>query len=205
MKIIDLTHTFTSSMPFFPGDSLPVLQEHIDSDNNIVHFSLETGMHIGTHMDGPLHMIPTGKKLSEISADKFVANGHLIDARGKNEIGIELLHGIDIVEGDCVLIYTGFDEKFREPEYYESYPDLTEEFAHRLVELKIKFVGMDTSSPDKVPYNVHRILLGKEILIIEGLNNLSQLLGIPQFEVIALPTKFEAEAAPVRVIARILT
>jgi kynurenine formamidase len=204
MKIIDLTHTFTGSMPVFPGDNSPVLQEHIDSDNDIVHYSLETGMHIGTHMDAPLHMIPTGKKLSEISADKFVANGHLIDARGKNEVGIELLHGIDIVEGDCVLIYTGFDEKFREPAYYESYPDLTEEFAHRLVELKIKFVGIDTSSPDKAPYNVHRILLSKEILIIEGLNNLSQLIGISQFEVIALPAKFETEAAPVRVIARIL-
>ncbi|MBP6994274.1 cyclase family protein [Candidatus Woesebacteria bacterium] len=205
MKIIDLTHTFTNSMPVFPGDNLPVLQEHIDTDNDIVHYSLESGMHIGTHMDAPLHMIPGGKKLSEISAEKFIAHGHLVDARGKKEVGAELLDGKEIHEGDCVIVYTGFDEKFREPAYYESYPDLTAEFAHRLVELKIKFVGMDTPSPDKAPYNVHRILLSKEILIIEGLNNLSQLMGIAQFEVFALPAKFEAEAAPVRVIARILT
>ncbi len=118
MKIIDLTHTFTSSMPVFPGDNSPHLQENKDTENNIVHFNIETGMHIGTHMDGPLHMIPTGRKLSEISIERFVANGHLLDARGKKEIGIELLKDKNIAPGDCVLIYTGFDEKFRDSDFY---------------------------------------------------------------------------------------
>lgn len=203
MKIIDLTHTFTPNMPVYPGDSVPKLEESIDTENNIVHFHLETGMHVGTHMDGPLHMIPNGRKLSEIPIEKFVANGHLLDARGKEKIDVELLEGKNLQEGDCVLIYTGFDKKLREPAFYKDYPDLTENFARKLVELKIKFVGMDTPSPDKVPYNVHRILLKEEILIIEALNNLSELLDIENFEVTALPAKFEAEAAPVRVVARI--
>jgi len=204
MKIIDLTHTFTETMPVFPGDELPRLKENIDSENNIVHFDIQTGMHIGTHMDGPLHMIPGGRKLSEISVDRFVANGHVIDARGQKEIGVDLLEGKEIAEGDCVLIYTGFDQKFREPVFYTDHPDLTEGFAQKLVDLKIKFVGMDAPSPDKAPYKIHRILLKEEILIIEGMNNLSQLLFEDKFEVVALPAKFEAEAAPVRVIAKIV-
>ncbi len=190
-------------MPVFPGDNIPKLEEGVDKENNIVHFHLETGMHIGTHMDGPLHMIPGGKKLSEISVDKFLANGHLIDARGKSKIDLELLENKNINKGDCVLIYTGFDKKFRDTSFYSEYPDLTEKFARRLVELEVKFVGMDTPSPDKSPYTVHRILLKKEILIIEGLNNLAQLLNFEKFNVIALPAKFDAEAAPVRVIAQI--
>ena len=202
MKIIDLTHTFTSSMPVFPGDDSPHLQENKDTENNIVHFNIETGMHIGTHMDGPLHMIPTGRKLSEISIERFVANGHLLDARGKKEIGIELLKDKNIAPGDCVLIYTGFDEKFRDSDFYYKYPDITEELAHEFVKLKIKFVGMDTPSPDKDPYTVHRILLKEEILIIESLKNLSELLDVKKFEITALPAKFEADSAPVRVIAR---
>lgn len=203
MQIIDLTHTFTNSMPVFPGDQAPIVEEHIDVGNKIVHYSVTTGMHVGTHMDGPLHMVEGGKKLSEFPADKFIANGHLIDARGKNEIGIDLLEGKNILEGDCVLIYTGFDEKFREPDLYTSYPDITEDFARRLVTVKVKFVGLDSPSPDKVPYSIHRIFLSNDILIIESLNNLGALLDAKKFEVTALPTKFEAEAAPVRVIAKL--
>jgi kynurenine formamidase len=53
MKIIDLTHTFTDTMPIFPGDNIPQLKENIDTKNNIVHYHLETSMHVGTHMDAP--------------------------------------------------------------------------------------------------------------------------------------------------------
>lgn len=201
MKIIDLTHPFTNAMPVFPGDSPARLEKSLDTENNIVHFHLSSGMHVGTHMDGPLHMVPRGKKLSEINPDRFVANGHVIDARGSKEIGAVFLEKHRISPGDCVLIYTGFDKKFGEPSFYDSYPVLSEDFARRLVSAKIKFVGMDTPSPDRAPYTVHRILLEEEILIIEGLANLSELLSIKKFEIIALPAKFEAEAAPVRVVA----
>lgn len=190
-------------MPVFPGDDLPQLKESVDNDHEIVHYHISTGMHIGTHMDGPLHMIPNGRKLSSIPVDRFIANGHVIDARGQKEIGVDLLASHAIAEGDCVLIYTGFDAQFHDPSFYTDYPDITEDFAKKLVELRVKFVGMDTPSPDKAPYAVHRILLKNEILIIEGLTHLSQLLNADSFEVIALPSKFEAEAAPVRVIARI--
>lgn len=159
-------------------------------------------MHVGTHMDGPLHMILGGRKLSDMPIEKFVANGHLIDARDQNEIGVELLENANIQKGDCVLFYTGFHQKFREPNFYTGYPDLTVECAHKLVELGVKFIGLDAPSPDKAPYGIHRILLKEEILIIEALNNLSELVGIEKFEVTALPAKFEADSAPVRVIAR---
>jgi len=202
MNVIDLTHLFTNSMPVFPGDDLPKLQDSFDAENVIVHYHLETGMHIGTHMDGPLHMVPGAKKLSDIKPENFIAPGVIIDARGKSEIGVELLAGKIINPGDCIIIYTGFASKFNDPEFYTNYPDLTEDFARKLVDLKVKFVGMDTCSPDKAPYKVHRILLKAEILIIESLTNLDQLLGLKSFEIIALPAKFEAEAAPVRVIAR---
>jgi kynurenine formamidase len=100
MKIIDLTHTFIEIMPVFPGDDLPRLNKNIDSENGIVHFDIKTGMHVGTHMDGPLHMLSNGRKLSEMSVEKFVANGHIIDARGREEVGVDLLENKEINEGD---------------------------------------------------------------------------------------------------------
>ncbi len=203
VKIIDLTHTFTADMPVFPGDEKPSLQEDYDKENDISHYFISTGMHVGTHLDGPVHMVQGARKLSQIDPELFIANGHVIDVRGKSEIDVDVLDVIDIKEGDCVLFYTDWAKDFRNPSYFGDFPVLTENLAHKLIELKVKFIGTDTCGPDKAPYTVHRILLAKEILILENLTNLSELLNVDRFEVFALPAKFDAEAAPVRVIARI--
>lgn len=216
---IDLTQTFMVEMPVYPGDPKPKLKQiaTIEKDGFTDH-EITTGMHVGTHMDAPWHMIASGKKISEIDPEKFFGSGKLIDARGLEKIGPELLIGIEagpprvdsskasgtrVEAGDIVLVFTGFGSKFKEPEYYEKYPELTEDFANKLVELKIKVIGIDTPSPDRPPFVVHKILLGNEILIIENLTNLEKLLN-QKFEVIALPAKFETDAAPTRVIAKII-
>jgi len=202
MQYIDLTQTFGPKMPVYPGDPQSELKQitTIEKDGFTDH-QLNTAMHVGTHMDAPLHMIPGGKKISEIGLDKFFGPGRLIDARGKEKIDADSLEGVQA--GDILLILTGFSQKFHEPEYYEKYPELTEAFASEAVALGVKLIGLDTPSPDRPPFLSHKILLGSEILIIENLANLEQLLS-QKFEVIALPAKFETDAAPARVIARII-
>lgn len=203
-EYIDLTHPFGPSMPVYPGDPLSTLAQiaTIEKDGFVDH-EINSAMHVGTHMDAPWHMLENGKKLSAISVEKFFGRGVLIDAHGKEKIGTELLSQVNIQANDIVLILTGFDKKFRDADYFEKYPELTEELAQKFVELKVRALGTDTPSPDQAPYKVHKILLKAEILIIENLTNLEQLIG-KKFELTALPAKFETEAAPVRVIAKIL-
>lgn len=196
---IDLSHTFTAQMPVYPGDSFSELTK-IDHDTH-TNFHIKTGMHVGTHIDAPLHMIENGKYLSEIPVDHFFGKGHLIDARNK-PITATLLENHQINPGDIIIVHTGFSTHFRQPEYYENYPEITEEFAQKLVELKVKIVGMDTPSPDREPYQIHKVLLSNNILIIENLTNLEQLEN-KEFEIIALPPKFQADASPLRVVAKI--
>ena len=187
MSYIDLTHLFRDGMPVHPGDPRADLKQFNTIDQQgYSDYEVKTGMHVGTHMDGPAHMIAGAKKLYEIPVEKFFGRGFLVDARNK-EISPELLNGAQA--GDIVLVLTGWSDKFGQDGYYENYPVLTKEFAQKLVELKVNAVGVDTSSPDAPPYNVHKILLSKEILIIESLTNLEKLLN-QQFEVIALPAKF---------------
>ena len=201
MQYIDLTQTFGPKMPVYPGDPQSELKQitTIEKDGFTDH-QLNTAMHVGTHMDAPLHMIAGGKRISEIGLDKFFGQGHLIDARGKEKIDVDVLAGVE--PGDIVLVLTGFSEKFHDADYYGKYPQLTEAFANKLVELKVSMVGMDTPSPDREPFVVHKVLLSQEILIIENLTNIEQLVG-QSFEVMALPLKLEADAAPVRVLARV--
>ncbi len=202
MRYIDLTHTFKSTMPVYPGDVEPSLKQTVFIENGgHNNFFVSTGMHVGTHMDGPLHMIAGGKKLSDYPVEKFFGKGHLVDVR--EGFSVDLLDLHDVQKGDVVLLFTGFYKKFGQEDYYGKYPEIPEDFALKLVGLGVKFVGMDTPSPDRAPYLIHKILLGNDVLILENVNNLEELLEFEDFEIIALPAKFEADAALVRVVARV--
>lgn len=204
MEYIDLTHTFTKDMPVFPGDGAPELLE-ISSvkKDGILNHSLKSSMHVGTHMDGPAHMLEGGKYLSEHSIEKFFGRGVIIDARGKASAGIELLSNTQIQKGDIVLVCFGWSTEFEKEEYYINYPEISQEFAVKLGELGASIVGMDTPSPDRAPYTAHKILLKKDILIIENLTNLQSLLHHKNFEIIALPAKLKTDSAPCRVVAKV--
>ncbi|MFH1781803.1 MAG: cyclase family protein [Patescibacteria group bacterium] len=201
MKYIDLTHNFKYNMPVYPGDPIPEINQvaFIEKDG-YNGFQIKTGMHVGTHMDAPLHMLQNGKRLSDYSPDHFFGKGHLIEA---SDINVELLKNKNISRGDVVFLMTGFYKKFGTDEYYENYPEISEAFAKKIIELGVKIIGMDTPSPDRAPFAIHKLLLENDVLIIENLTNLESLLEHAQFDVVALPAKFETEAAPVRVIAEI--
>lgn len=204
MKPHDLTHTFTEHMPSYAGDPWPELKQIAEiRTTGFTDHEIKTGMHVGTHMDGPLHMIEGGKYLDEVPVSAFFGKGHLIDARGHKEVPGKLIDGKPIEKGDIVLVMTGHGSKFYESDYYTTYPEISEGFARKIVALGVSIVGMDTPSPDRPPFAVHKILLGNYVLIIENLTNLEALIDIPHFEVIALPAKFRTDAAPVRVVARV--
>ncbi len=206
MKYIDLTHTFTDQMPVYPGDPQSHLEQvaFVEKDTFSDHL-LTTAMHVGTHMDAPLHMIAGGKRIDELDSEKFFGKGIVLDVRGKMAIDATVLEGIEIEKGSIVLVYTGFGEKYRTEDYFKGYPEIKEDFAKKMVELGVHIVGMDILGPDyDKPWITHTTLLGNGILIIENLANLDQLLGIESFDIVALPAKLHADAAPVRVIARIL-
>lgn len=202
MKYIDLTHTFENAMPSYPGDPaaevIQTAQLEKEGHNN---FFLKTGMHVGTHMDAPLHMLENAKRIPEMPLEKFFGAGHLIDARNTAVIDKESLKGVPLKPGDIVLVFSAFDKQFGSEEYFEKYPEISEDFAQELVKAKVSIVGLDFPSPDREPWKVHKILLKENILIIENLTNLESLMEIPSFQVVALPAKLNTEAAPVRVVA----
>ncbi|MFI5206195.1 MAG: cyclase family protein, partial [Candidatus Paceibacterales bacterium] len=195
--------TFTADMPVFPGDPAPDLVEfNTVAKDGVSHFELKTQMHVGTHIDAPAHFMAGGKLLDEYPPQKFFGRGVIVDARSKTSAGPELLSALNIQKGDVVLVYFDWSSEFRNEDYYRNYPVLSNEFAQKLGELGVSIVGMDTPSPDRAPYQAHKILFKSDILIIESLTNLEQLIG-KSFEIIALPPKLQAEAAPCRVVAKI--
>ncbi len=201
---IDLTQTFSASIPVYPGDPAPKVEQFatLDKDGFVDH-QVTTGMHVGTHIDAPQHFVDGGAAISDIDVARFFGRGVLIDARPKNPIDLDLLTGKDIQPGDIVLICTNWTLKFGQPDYYYSYPELSEALAKALIEKKVSMIGLDTPSPDRPPFPIHKLLLKNDILLIENLTNLEQLFNTPKFQVIALPAKWQTNAGPVRVVAQV--
>lgn len=200
---IDLTHTFTNDMPVYPGDPCSKLYQSADiKKDGFTDHRIESCMHVGTHMDAPLHMVEGGMVISDFPADKFQGRGVLIDARNAMSIDASFLNQIDVQEGDIVLVRTDWSKKYRTEDYYREWPIFTSDFAKNLVQMKVALVGMDTPGPDMdANFPVHKILLPNNVLIIENLTNLEALSGIKDFRIHAYPAKYQADAAPVRVVA----
>ena len=108
MKYIDLSYDIKSEMPVYPGDMELNSNKEKDYDKDGFNlYSFSTSMHVGTHIDAPLHMGKNKKFISEYSIDKFIGNAVLLDVRGEKVIGIKDDYYRDIKENDIVLLFTG--------------------------------------------------------------------------------------------------
>jgi len=200
---VDLSHTIEGGMLVFPGDD-PVSVSHVkdyakDGYNN---FSLLTGMHAGTHLDGPMHMSPDKRYISDFPLGTFAGKACVLNAAGQKIISFNDEFREQVSEGDIVLIYTGFDKKFGSGEYFTVYPVIEEELIEFLVRKKIKMLGIDFPSPDESPHRIHNMLFENNIFILENLTNLNMLVG-KEVEIFAFPLKINADSSVVRAVAKI--
>lgn len=192
-------------MPHHPADggSSQLLPVRTVREHGFTAYWLASGMHVGTHLDAPAHFIADGAMVSDIALEWLMGRGVLIDARGRTEIDVDVLEQIELACGDMVLVWTGYDEHFLEPNYFTHHPIITAAFAQKLIDAGISAVGIDTPSPDRAPFALHCLLLGNGVLIIENLAHLEQLATTGNFTVYAFAPKFAAEGAFVRVVAQV--
>lgn len=202
MRYVDLTHTVADGMPVFPGDPPVRLTPAADlAADGFADHEIAAGMHAGTHIDAPAHMLAGGATIADLPPEAFFGRGCVIDARGADAIGPELLDASSPAPGDIVLVWTGFADRFGDPSYYGDFPEVSEAFAAGLVARGVRMLGLDTPGPDRAPYPVHKLLLANGVLITENLTNLAALDGLPAFDIVALPAKYTAGGAPARVVA----
>lgn len=200
---IDLSHPIHDAMPVYPGDEPVSFQQinHVEKDG-FSNFKLSAGMHFGTHIDTPAHMLKTGGNLQTIPPDRFFGNGVLIDCRQTKEIQWREAYRHQIKKGDMILFHTGHDQHFGQERYYTNYPVLSEEFAIFLIKTEVNMVLFDTPSPDEYPFPLHKKFFEANIPIVENLTNLDQLTEAEAIEIFALPLHVPADGAPIRVVAK---
>lgn len=201
--LYDLTMPLSGKTPVFPGDP-PLVIEKCNgsaSDGGIIrHLTLSILTHTGTHIDAPFHMIKDGKTIDGFPLETFTGEAVIIDVRMQKNLKPNLS---DVREGDAVFLCTGFSSDPQRKDYFTNYPILGTEEANKLVAKKVRIVGFDSPSPDRDPYETHRVLLSSDILILENLVNLVPLCG-KRVRYTALPLKVEkADGSPCRVIVEL--
>jgi kynurenine formamidase len=202
VKIVDLSQTLINRMQVYPGDVPPMLyQTHYLAFDDHTDFQLTLGMHTGTHIDGPLHLVKDKPLLCDVPLDSFIGKGCVIDISNTKVFDDCTLVKDKAAGCNAVLFHTGFSAFFGTPQYLNDYPLVSAKVAQTLVDLGVRLFGIDTLSPDDSPYYTHKILLGNGIVITENLTNLDQLLNVKEFTLIALPLKIQADSAPARVVA----
>lgn len=203
LTLIDLTHEIEGDMPVYPGDEIPqLLQTRYLAQHHHNNHRLQIGMHVGTHLDAPMHMLESDQSVSNLPLTSFIGPGCVLDVR--NQPLIQWQPGFDqlVTPGSIVLLHTGHDKWYGEPRYFDDHPVVDLTFCEFLLAKQVKLLGMDLPSPDKPPFLMHKQLLANGVYLLENLTNLEQLLSWSNFEVIALPLRLRADGSPVRAIAR---
>jgi arylformamidase len=156
--------------------------------------------HTGTHVDAPYHFLNNGDKVDAIPIDRFVGECAVIDLTKIKNRGIEksdLVKFRDkIRKNDVVILKTS--NKF-EKSFDFNYVYLAESGAEFLAFKKIKTVGINALGIERNQpgHETHKILLGKNIPIFEGLE-LSKIRAGRYF-FLGLPLKVKnGDAAPAR-------
>jgi kynurenine formamidase len=203
-RYIDLTRTLYNNMPVYPGEKSPSLNidKTIEADgyNGI---RLESNMHTGTHIDAPMHVQKANQTIDSFDAGLFTGIACLIDVSDKKVITYQPEWEKLFSENEIILFRTYHDRFWDSPAYYNEYPDFEASIATKLVECKVRIVGFDSPSPDRMPYDFHLTFLTGERFMIESLTNLQALPADKSFRLFAFPLKVQAEASLLRVVAQI--
>ena len=202
MKIYDISMKISGDMPVYKGRAAKKPLFRVESDftsGSVYETRIDMNMHTGTHIDSPAHILPGGKTIDTLDLSRVVTKCRVLDLQyAEEQITAEHLAAKKIGEGDFVLLKTK-NSFFDLLEGRFVFLDRTG--AQYLTDRKICGVGIDSLGieRDQHGHETHKLLLGSDIVIIEGL----RLKDIPEGEylLVAAPLSIAgAEAAPARAI-----
>ncbi|MCC7401053.1 MAG: cyclase family protein [Chitinophagaceae bacterium] len=207
--IIDLTHQLENGITVYPGTLGPRFEagNTIEKDG-FAELIITMCTHTGTHMDAPSHIIKGARSLDQFPVEKFIGKGTVVDCTEVDAIELNFLKSrIKNLNGiDFILFYTGWQNKWNTPGYFDPFPTLTTEAVKWLSGFNLKAIGSDTISIDDINDPLlpnHHLLLPEEILIIENMTSLDKLTG-KEFELNSIPLLINgSDGSPVRAFARI--
>ena len=159
--LIDITQELFSCH-VYPGDPQPEMTrlQRIENGDvcNLTAFSMCA--HNGTHVDAPFHFLQNGKTIGEMGLTPFVGNCYVARHEG------------DVTAADAQAILhrarnAGADKRI----LIGGKATVTADAARMFAEAGILLLGNEsqTVGPENAPMEVHLILLGAQVVLLEGI------------------------------------
>ncbi len=204
---IDISVTTRDGMVHWPGDPPVHIERVQDLSRGDSHSlsNLSLGSHSGTHVDAPAHFLKGAIAIDDMPPGVMLGPARVIEITDTNSIKPEELAQHRLRRGQRILFKTRNSMLWhRTSEFVEDFVYLTPEAAKYLADRGVSVIGVDYLSVGgyhRDGSEVHRILLGAGIWIIEGLDLSAVEAG--RYELACLPLKIEnGDGAPARAAVR---
>jgi arylformamidase len=221
--VIKLSHNLSEATPFYselPGPRLDRLYDLAKGDG-CNSFYLTTSNHAGTHVDGPFHFNPKGRKISEYDMSELIfTKTAVMDIQvSRDELILpEHLGAASACRGDCdlLIVRSGFGKYRADAKMYVDHsPGFSRTAADFLMRqfpdlkaLAVDFVSIAAMSHMEEGCDAHRVFLGcaeyssRPILLIEDINLPNALPALDK--VFVVPWFFdELDSAPCVIFAEV--
>ena len=158
MKIYDISQELFGCA-VYPGDPQPERFVTLSIKNgdvcNLTAFKMCA--HNGTHVDAPFHFYADGKTIDQVDLDRFIGWAYVAEHEG--DISADDAKNILKAAKDCERVLV------------KGKAVVTKEAAQVFAERRIKLFGNEsqTVGPINAPKEVHLIMLGAEIVLLEGI------------------------------------
>lgn len=187
MKYYDISQEVFSGK-VYPGDPVPECEQiqSIKSGDECNLTYLKMCTHNGTHMDAPRHFFDDGRAIDELRPEEYMGECQVFEHTGILE-GESALRITADLDGDKLLL--------------KGKLTITEEAARVFARNSVKLLGVEgqTVGNEDITQKVHKILLGADMLIIEGLRLCNVAPG--KYFLAALPLRLAGcDGAPCRAV-----
>ena len=163
MELFDISQE-VFSCKVFPGDPSPEKEAILNIKNgdvcNLTAFSMCA--HNGTHVDAPYHFFDDGNTIDEVDLDRFIGYAYVAEHSG--DLNAEDAEKIIATAKKCDLRST-------ERILIKGKATVTKEAAEVFASSQLKLFGNEsqTVGPEDAPMEVHLIMLGAKIVLLEGI------------------------------------
>jgi len=220
-EVIDLGREMFHDMPniggaqvaFWPIKSFDGLEKITDGKVSMESRMMLMPEHCSTHLDVPRHCVRGAEDVAAVPLEKLVLPGHLLDLTHKAKLDPITVADLEtaaertgqrIGPGKAVLVWTGADEDWGQPDFAMNRTYLPVETAQWLAEQNITLFGTDLigmDDPQEWWWPTHRIWLTAGICMVQQMCNLGALQG-KEFLLVVAPLKLrDGTGCPVRPIA----
>ena len=207
MEIIDITAPMGPGSVMWPGQDAPSREfhSHTDRGDPSTVSRWEMSAHTGTHADARMHFIPGGWTIESLELSRCVGTCRVVDlTHVEDHVSRADLEAADVAGTARLLLKTRNSnlELLGREGFEEDYAAISLEAAQYLVEIGAETVGVDYLSVEPFEdkeFNTHHMLLGADVVILEGL----VLAGVEpgEYFLACLPLKLSgSDGAPARAI-----